>query len=213
MTGLEQLQDLSWALYVLIFVVVLVRAIRRPTPAHIDMALFFGAAALIVVGSAVPAVLGITPPVWLSDLNGTLLVSLAYLQLRLVADFGRVPRPLMRAAEAGLVLSVLAIVLVPPPMPPLIALIIIAYFVLLVGYCTVQFVRAALVNRGVTRRRMQAAAAGSICLALVLLLATGTLFAPNLSIVWQELSAIAGLGSAICYFVGFAPPTWLRRAW
>ena len=54
MNGLEQIQFVSWALYIVIFVTVLVRVIRRPTPAHLDMALFFGVVALLIILSALP---------------------------------------------------------------------------------------------------------------------------------------------------------------
>jgi len=212
-TGQQQLQYVSWALYVLIFLLVLVRAMRRPTPAHLDMVLFFGAATLLIVGGALPAVLGIAPPIWLNDATGALLMSLAYLQLRLVADFATVPALVMRASEIGLFASIVVIVFVPSPLSAEAALLLILYFVLVIGYDTVAFVRAAIGNRGVTRRRMQAVAAGSLCIGLVLVFAAATVATPALNWLWSELSALAGLASGMCYFIGFAPPTWLRRAW
>ena len=49
MSGLDQLQYLSWLLYLFVFVAVLVRTIRRPSPAHVDMTLFFGGVAVLIV--------------------------------------------------------------------------------------------------------------------------------------------------------------------
>ena len=213
----DLLQDLSWGLYVLIFVLVAVRAARRPTRAHFDMALFFGAATLIIILSAVSAAVypagSAGPPSLLMGITSSLLMALPHLLLRLVEDFARVPVWLLRASAAGLALSVLAIFVSPTPMPAPTGLLLVAYFVLVVGYDTSAFVRAAQRGRGVTRRRMQAAAAGSACLGLLLLLAGLGLVIPDLAAVLDEVSRVAGLASAVCYFVGFAPPTWLRRAW
>src|SRR5690348_1704341 len=98
MSGVDQLQYLSWLLYLLVFVLVLIRTVRRPTPAHVDMTLFFAAAAIVIVGTSFPAKLGIGVPAWLTnDLAPGAVLALGYLLLRLVGDFSRVPAPLMRA--------------------------------------------------------------------------------------------------------------------
>jgi signal transduction histidine kinase len=60
---------------------------------------------------------------------------------------------------------------------------------------------------------MQAVAVGSGCIGLVLLMAGLANATPGGDVPWAELSALVGLASGVCYFVGFAPPTWLRRAW
>jgi signal transduction histidine kinase len=212
-SGLEQIQFLSSTLYVLIFLAVLLRVVRRPTPAHVDMALFFGAAALLIVLGALPTVLGIAPPWWLGDITGALLMSLAYLLLRLASEFANVPPAIMRASEVGLVLSVVAIVSLDTPMPAPAALGLVAYFVLVIAYDTWVFVTAAIRTRGVTRRRLQALAFGSGSIGVVLVAAGGTVALPSLAWLWTEISALVGLASGVCYFVGFVPPTWLRRAW
>jgi signal transduction histidine kinase len=214
MSGLQQLQYLSWALYLLIFVLVLLRALRRPTPAHFDMVLFFGAAGLIIVSSTITSVLGISqPPVWLADIRGGLLMSLAYLLLRLVGDFMHVHPLIMRAAEAGLALSVIALVVLPSPLPPLGTLLLVGYFVAVVAYDTWAFAREAGRTAGVTRRRMQAVAAGSACIGGVLFLAGLAASVESLTGTLGGISVALGLASGIFYFIGFAPPIWLRRAW
>ena len=98
MSGNDQLQYLAWALYVLIFVLVAVRTVRRATRAHLDMTLFFGASTLVIVLSVAPAALKLPTPVWLNALVGSLLMALPYLLLRLVADFADVPAWLLRAS-------------------------------------------------------------------------------------------------------------------
>jgi signal transduction histidine kinase len=208
------LQDVSWALYVLIFVLVAVRAARRPTRAHLDMTLFFGVVALIIALSAfTAAVFPRSPPAALAGVTASLLLALPHLLLRLVEDFTRVPKWVLRASAAGLVLSVLAVFVSPTPIPRVVALALVAYFVVVVMYDSWAFVRAAQRGRGVTRRRMQAVAAGSGCLALVLLLAGVGVADPAAADAVDILGRIGGLASGVCYFVGFAPPTWLRRAW
>src|SRR5919202_1294623 len=190
------LQDLSWALYVLIFLLVAVRAARRPTRAHLDMTLFFGVVAVIIVLSAASQVLYATrPPPQLLALTSSLLLGLPHLLLRLVEDFTRVPKWVLRASAAGLVLSVLLIFLAPTPLPSGLALALMTYFVVVVVYDTWAFVRAAQRGRGVTRRRMQAVAAGSGCLALVLLLAAVGLVVPAWAEAVDILGRIGGLAS------------------
>src|SRR5919199_3996639 len=112
------LQDLSWALYVLIFLLVAVRAARRPTRAHLNMTLFFGVVTLIIVLSAFSAaVYAGQPPPQLVALATSLLLSLPHLLLRLVEDFTRVPTWVLRASAGGLAISVLAVFLAPTPLP------------------------------------------------------------------------------------------------
>jgi signal transduction histidine kinase len=212
-SGLEQLQYLSWLLYLVIFVAVVIRTVQRPTPAHVDMTLFFGAAAMVIVLSGVPSKLQLPPPLWLTAVVSAALMSLGYLLLRLVRDFSHVPALLLRSVEVGLVASVAAVVLLPPPLPPTTLLLLVAYLVLVIVYDAWAFARQGRRARGVTRRRMQAAAAGSLCLALALIVAGLGVGLPDWAAMWAEASALLGLASGVFYFVAFAPPTWLRRAW
>ena len=213
MTGLDQLQYLSWLLYLFVFVAVLARTIRRPTPAHLDMTLFFGAIAILIVLSTVTAKLHVAPAPWVTALTGAAALSLGYLLLRLVRDFSDVPTLAMRATEVGLVVSVVGISFWPTPLPPTFALLLVAYMVTVIAYATLAFARLAARMPGVTRRRMQAAAAGSLCLTLALVVAGLGVGFSDFAGLWEELSAAVGLASGVCYFVAFAPPTWLRHAW
>jgi hypothetical protein len=210
------LQYLTWSLYVAVFLAVAARTVRLPTRAHLDMTLFFGAITFIILLSAAIGALGEPAPRTLSTLNATVLLALPYLLLRLVADFAPVPAWLNGAVLAGLILSVLVVAVVPPPLPAFVVLLVVAYFVIVVVYDTWAFVREARRTSGVTRRRMQAAALGSGCLGLVLVLAGATAVTPASPAarnVLDLLSRLASLASAPAYFVAFAPPTWLRRAW
>jgi signal transduction histidine kinase/FtsH-binding integral membrane protein len=212
-SGLEQLQYLSWLLYLVVFVLVLARAVHRPTPAHIDMTLFFGVVAIVIVSTTLTSKMHLAAD-WVGDvLVPAAVAALGYLLLRLVHDFSSVPTLLMRAVEIGMVACIAAVVLGPRPVPDALALGLVVYLVLVIAYDTWAFARHARRTQGVTRRRMQAAAAGSLCLDLDLVVAGVGVVLPSLPPGWEELGAALGLASGVCYFVGFAPPTWLRRAW
>jgi len=213
MSGLDQLQYLSWVLYLVVFGLVLVRTIRRPTPAHVDMTLFFGAVATVIVLTTLSTKFHAAPSVIADDISAVALMALGYLLLRLVRDFSEVPTLLMRAVEVGMVASIASVLLVPQPIPAWLVLALLAYLVLVIGYDAGAFGRRAADTSGVTRRRMQAAAIGSLCVGLVLFVAGLGLVDADRAPVWNELSALLGLASGACYFIGFAPPTWLRRAW
>jgi PAS domain S-box-containing protein len=140
-------------------------------------------------------------------------MALPYLLLRLLDDFVGVPRALLRAAEVGLAGAVLTLFLVVPLRPGWTTVILVAYFFCLEVYAAVRFLLGARRSSGVTRRRLQAVAAGSGFLGLTVLIAGLQAFAPALAGVWTGLLLASELASGIGYAVGFAPPLLLRRAW
>ncbi len=213
MSADDFLQLVTQALYVVLFVVVAVRAAHRPLRANVDVALLFGVCSLIIAIGGITTALRITPPPALAAASGTLLLALPYLLLRLLDDFADVAPWLMRGAAAGLAVSAVLLFALPTPLPDWLALLMVAYFVVLVAYVAIAFVRQAGYSSGVTRSRMQAVAWGSGFLGLTLLAVGFALAWPDRADAWTMLSHLAGLASGLCYFVGFAPPTWLRRAW
>jgi signal transduction histidine kinase len=212
-TALQLISDSTEAIYVLIFVVVAAQTIRRPDRASLDIALFFGVSALLIVELEVSGLLGISSTVVTATIV-MLALALPYLLLRLVSDFSRVPWPLLRGAEAGLVIVALAYLLAPAPAAPALSLAVVAYFVLVAGYCAIAFIRSALRSTGVTRRRMSAVAAGTLFLgADVVMAGSASLTPADVASVLSAIGQLLGLCSGIAYFVGFAPPRILRRAW
>jgi signal transduction histidine kinase len=207
------LQFLTQALYVAIFVVVAVQAARRPRRVHVDIALLFGAIVLIIAVEWGRVASGAPTPVPIATLVAVLLMALPYLLLRLVDDFARVPTWLLRAAEAGLLASAVILAAVPAPLPAGLVILLVGYFVALVAYAALAFRREARRGRGVTRRRLQAVGLGSVFLGLTILCAGLTALLPAWTDAWTLLSRLGGLASGLAYFLGFAPPTWLRRAW
>lgn len=213
MTADYLLQAVTQAVYVLIFIVTAGEAVRRPSRANTNIAALFGAVALVVAIGWFTASLQLPPNQAVTALNVTLVMLLPYLLLRLVDDFTRVSPWLMRGAELSLVLVATGFFLTPAPLPVWLTLLFVTYFVGLQVYTAVMFVTAARRSSGVTRRRMQAVAIGSLCLGLAIAMVGFRAGLPVLEPWWTALLRLFSLASGLSYFLGFAPPRWLRRAW
>jgi signal transduction histidine kinase len=216
MTADALVQYLSWAMYTLIFVLVSARAISRPLRANIDIALFFTVVTIIIAITVLLALDYLQRTSLLSAITLTLLFFLGYLLLRLTDDFSEVPRWLMRSAEVSLALLVVGtfVTLIPGLRESLwVVLLGLAYLVALLLYTGVAFVRESRRSSGVTYRRMRAVAAGSLFLGATFFLTSLIIFVPSLQGLWMALSHLTSLASGISYFLGFAPPSVLRRAW
>lgn len=213
MTATELLSLLTQAIFVVVFVIVLVRTVGRPTPAHLDMTIFFGIAALLIVESRLARLLGSTSPEWVTDLLIVGLLALPYVLLRLLDDLIHVPAIAKRSAEAGL-LGLAVAVFVLPALPGPLLLAVVGYFALVALYCGVMFVRTSRRMAGVTRRRLEAVSVGTILIGLDLVASglSGFLPQPDRSLLGAT-GQVLGLSSAIAFYVGFATPTFLRRAW
>jgi signal transduction histidine kinase len=207
------LQYLTQALFVGVFVVVGRRALRRPRRVDVDVALLFGALSLVIAIQWLQSAVGRVPNQYQIALTGALLMALPYLMLRLLADFATVPRWLLPAAEVGLALAVAGLLLIPMPIPPLPTMLYVLYFFAIEAYVAVRFVREAQRSSGVTRRRMQAVAAGSAFLGVLILLVPLLTATPGLRDVWSIVGQALGLACGLAYALGFATPGLLRRAW
>jgi signal transduction histidine kinase len=197
---------------VLIFISVMLRATRQPTRAHTDMALFFGAISFVIVVSRAAALARTTLPPWLMAVEVSVLMAMPYILLRLVDDFTHVRTVTKRMAELGLAAAVVATFAAGLVTPVL--LYVVFYFFALSLYCAFAFVRAARRSRGVTRRRMEAISLGAILLGTGILIAgLAGLAATEDRAVLQAIGQLFSLGSGVAYYLGFAPPPILRRAW
>ena len=213
MTIDEFLQLLTQVTFVVIWVFVLSRAVRDPQRINIDSALFFGAIALIVIEQRVSQALGANPPYVVTSILISLLVSLPYLLVRLAADFADVPSLVMRGIEAGLTFSVAVVFATPPPVPAWLRGYTIIYFVIVIVFAGVVFVRYARRSRGATRQRMYAIGLGAALFGLAIAMAgASTLFADRVATI-GAINRVLVLASAAALFVGFVPPLWLRRLW
>jgi signal transduction histidine kinase len=214
MSADDLIKYLSWFVYIVIFVQTAATAIRRPLRTNIDIVLFFTVSTVIVALSVAGAV-GILPQnnTFVGSLTGGLLLSLAYMSMRLVDDFSDVPAWLMRLAAGGLAVCVIGTFALAPHTPIGFVLLEVMYLIGFLLYGVAAFIRESRLSNGVTQRRMRLAAAGSIWLCVDLLFIVVALVAPIWPGFWLSLSDVAGLASGICYFLGFAPPGLLRRAW
>jgi signal transduction histidine kinase len=208
MTAIQLVQLLTNVSFLLVFAVVVVRAIRRPSRESIDVALFFGAPAISITQSWVLQALGIRNPT-LSLISGALVLAMPLLTLRAIQGFTDLPRLVVPAAALAWALTTIALLAAPTPMPQPLLLLIVVSFTFFEGYAGFVVLRATRRAHGVTRHRLQFIAAGTLLLALTIL---GAGLGALLPIVGSFVLAFA-LGSAIAYLIGFAPPAPLRRAW
>src|SRR5690349_11937550 len=104
MSADQLIQLLSWAIFMLVFIIVAIRAARAPRLAAIEIALFFSAPALIIVLAILVAAGAIEPGPTFNALTTVLLLSIGYLLLRVVDKFASAPAWLLRGSELGLAL-------------------------------------------------------------------------------------------------------------
>src|SRR5437763_9362645 len=144
MSANDLLSVLPKALFVLVFVVVAVKAVRRPWRATIDTALLFGVASLVAAGEWAVPLLDRRTSALLTAGYSALAIALPYLLVRLVDDFAHVPRPVVYGALVGLGAAAPSFFIVPPGARPLwLMLLYVAYFGGLAAYTGVAFARGA----------------------------------------------------------------------
>ncbi len=195
----------------LVAVVAVADFARHRDRVRLDIALMLGSLALAIVVQQLSLLVGLTR--WASILLGVALLSQPYLLLRLVQDFRQVPMALHGAALAGYLASCALFIAFPSPLPTPVRLMLLLYFVLVEGYATFAFVGGAVATRGISRWRHSFAAAG--CALLIAVLLVGNL-ASALSGIADGLRLASGLMAVMAgfsYYLGFAPPRWLRRVW
>jgi signal transduction histidine kinase len=213
MTAAQLIQYLSWALFVLVCLRVTIKAISEPRRTTIDIALLFIVPSIIITVDVVAAFGLLQPGPILNAINTTLILVMIYLLLRLVDDFSSVPRWLMRGSEAALAVLVIGAFALAAPQAGWLTVAMLLYLIGLLLYSAIAFARESRRSSGVTRRRLQAVALGSFQLVLLFVIAGLSLVAPSLARLWEILADTAGLAAGCCYFLGFASPGWLRRAW
>ena len=211
MTALELLTVSNQVLFVGLFAAVLWNALRQPSRAAWDTVLLFGSIASVVGIGFLGDLAGVGEQPWLV---GVLLLALAlapYAMLRLVDDFSRTPRWMLLAVVPALaVIGVMGFFLFDLA-PTVYELAFISWFLGVGGYAALAFGRAATMTRGITRNRMTAVTVGSVLfvLAIVLVFANALIAMVDVSALVQLIA----LSAVIAFFIGFAPPTWIRQAW
>ena len=160
MTAIDLVRFLTSGLFLLIFLAVAATAVRSRRRADVDAALLFGGFAFVFVESQVASSLELKFPPFVAQFLIVVLMALPYLLLRLVDDCAGVSRRVMVATLAGFALSSALLLLSPSASLGPLVIPIVAYFGVVEVYAAVRFVQAARRSTGVTRRRMEAAAAG-----------------------------------------------------
>lgn len=212
MTALELISLVTQVLFVGLFVVVVWHGVRRRTRAGFDTVLLFGSVAAVVGVDLVAELMGFDESPIIPIVLILLLNLAPYAMLRLVDDFSGTPAWVQVGGGAAY-LAIAALTVALSSQIQLLELVLIAWFLAVGGYAAFAFARASGRTRGITRRRMRAVAAGAVLfIGAIVSIVVGALVeedAGALSIIGQ----LAALAAVVAFFLGFAPPAWIRRAW
>ncbi len=213
MSADQLLTYLSWLMFTIIFVVVTVQAIRRPSRAHLDIALLF-AAPVLIIAIAIGTLLGVFSSTGVAAyLASSALLSLPYLLVRLVDDIIVAALWVRRSIEVLLVIALICLWVLPVERPAWINILLELYVIAVLIYVIFASVKATLKARGVTHRRLAAMSLGSLFLVMNIAVGSLGLWLPEQIALWRAMAELLGLAAGVSYLVGFAPPRWLRRAW
>jgi signal transduction histidine kinase len=212
MSADQLIQNLTWVIFVLIFVITAVQALRYPRRTHMDIVLLFSIP-MLIIAIGVVASFGLVRPGPLTNAVATsLILAMGHLLLRLVDDFSNVPAWAPRGSAVLLVTMAIGAFAF-YPRPGWLTLLMLVYLIGLLIFAAIAFVRQSRRSSGVTRRRMGAVAVGCMLLGLTFILSGMGLVAPSFQEFWLTLSHVMALAVGISYYLGFATPRWLRRAW
>ena len=211
MSALELISLANQVLFLGLFVAVLWHALKRPSRSAWDTVLLFGPIAAVVVLAPIATLIGVGDAPWFVSLQLLLINVVPFAMIRLVDDFSRTPRWLVPAGAIGLVVVGALGFTAFGADQRLFDIVTIAWFTIVGGFSAVAFSRRAVEARGITRRRMTAVAVGAMLfvVAVVVIFANALLPAVDLGLIVQLLALAAAIG----FFLGFAPPAWIRRGW
>lgn len=213
MTALDLISLINQVLFIGLFGVVLWHATRRRTRASWNTALLLGGVAIAVTLSSVAAWVGPDGDPGVTALSLISLSAGPFAMLRLVDDFSGSPRwAQIAGAGAFFALSALTVAGMGELTAPL-AVATIGFFGAVGGYAAVAFALESRRAHGITRRRMTAVALGAaVFIAAIVGLLVGVLVEPLGPIV-SLIAQVLALVVVVAFFIGFAPPAWVRRAW
>jgi len=212
MSANDLLQGITRIAFVLISGLTLRDLLRYRDRRHLDIALMFASLAVAILLQEISKLTS-QGGWWLTTLGTLATIAQPYLLLRLVEHFRPVRRLVRWGSLAGMVGSGALIIAFPSHLPPLASLPIVIYFVCVEAYAAAAFVRGAFDTGGVTRWRLALAAAGSGFLAAIIFVAGINIVLPTLASIIIPLAQVLIILSPISYYLGFAPPRWLRQAW
>ncbi|MEI7925128.1 MAG: histidine kinase dimerization/phospho-acceptor domain-containing protein, partial [Chloroflexota bacterium] len=203
----------TYAGFIVLFVLVAVRAVRYRGRANLDALFFFGVLAALSIVGLVEGPLRTGATGASQDVRRVLALALPVLLLRLLDGFTPVSARVFRIAIAGYALSLPMVLAMSSGMRVLL-LIPALYFLGTLAYAVTGFVRFAGSTSGVTRRRMQAIGVGTLLLMFAGLISAVAEFAKvrgGLSV--EGFASVVSFATGVAYYIGIAPPAALRRIW
>lgn len=212
MTVTELLTHLTRITFVLLFVVTTIDYLRHRDKIRRDVALVFLCLSANTIVLFLVSLVGFRAS-WLSQVGAVALIAQPYLLLRLVGYFRAVPVVLQRGALLGMVGSWVLLLFSGIPLTPLATIVIVAYFLIIDGYAVFAFIKGAFSSAGVVRQRLRFAAAGSAMLLFPLLFAGIRTIFPAMAPFVIPFTQLFSVLSSLTYYLGFAPPRWLRQMW
>lgn len=213
MSALELIGLVNQVLFVGLFVAVLWHALRQPTRARVDTVLLFGSIALVVLLVRTFELTGVGDEPWAIGLILLLLNVAPYAMIRLVDDFSGTARWVQVAGTVAFAAIAAVSLLTAGSGLALVEVVSVAWFTAVGGYAAFAFAREARRTRGITRRRMAAVAIGAGMFIATIVAALIAALSGGENDVFDALIQLAALGSVLAFFLGFAPPSWVRRAW
>lgn len=208
----ELLTHLTRVFFVLLVAITTLDYLLHRDRIRRDVALVFLCLSASILIGLFHSITGLNFP-WLAKVGQLALMAQPYLLLRLVKYFRFVPLTVERGAIVGLIITWIALIIVPTPLPPEVSIPVVLYFAIVDGYAVIAFIQGALQTGGVTRQRLRFAAAGSGLLAFALLLAGVRLILPALALEILSLLQLFTILSSLAYYISFASPSWLRYGW
>jgi signal transduction histidine kinase len=187
-------------------------AVRRPTRAHLDVALLFGTMFVVIAFGRLGQVFGIDSDLVRFVALGAAL-AIPYLSVRLAHEYAGASRVPYLAAGAGYAVGLLLAAFASQSTQTAAFAYAAAYFVIVQAYAAYAFLRAGSSAGGVTRRRLLMVGLGSLLLGAAALASIGFGLWPAAGQLFLFLMRLLALATALAYFFGFAPPRWVRRAW
>jgi signal transduction histidine kinase len=212
LSALELLTVTNQVLFVGLFVAALRDAIRQRTRTALDRLLLFGSIAAVVLLTYAAGWLGLADSPLLAGITVALLSMAPLAMVRLVGDFRSQPIWVSVTGHAAFVAVVLVGFTGMGEATTLVELTLLAFFAIVGGYAALAFAFESRRTRGITARRMVAVAAGAgLFIAAIAVLLVGAL-AGIIAALSSVVAQILALGAIVGFWIGFMPPSWLRRA-
>lgn len=213
MTADQLLNLISRGFIVALGVLTALEYFRHPNQIRRDVALLFAVFAIPVGLSLLSASGAVTLPSWALGLSTLSLLFEPLIIIRLLRYLRPVPRWMLPGMlVTTLFLLVLSIVISTSARSVVVGAM---YLLLIVAniYALGSFVRGAFSTTGLPRRRLRFIAIGSLVLVIITIALEIQSLLPQLRPAIGLLNHFAIIAGVSAFYLGFAPPRWLRRLW